>query len=308
MIPFFRRFSVYCSLSLLLFVGVHQCVAQGYKEGFNLSFELTPLKESVLGIYDRCTEQNERMSCALPVYTDSTHNNYWLFGGTLERIGLTGSFLDLPFTDLYSIAPLAGYNKQLNSKFSAAVMLIPLLNTDLKSVTFSDAHFGAVIRTNYKVNDLFTFRFTLGYRQQFYGTQYILFAGLDWKISAKLRLFGDLPNNATLVYSQNKRMNVGISYVSGGYTSYGLTTQSLYILYNYAQPGLFAEYYITHNLAFRAMLAYSILRNIDVHFNGDKEIGVLDYIPLSSPSPASNGEFANGPSFKLSLSMRVPDK
>ncbi len=285
-----------------------RCRAQGYKEGWSISYDFLPLQAATPMGTEHFAAGDLKATAAMPLYTDTAKQNYWLFGATFESMQFSGSHADIPPTDLYSISAMAGYCAQVNAKLSLSALLIPLFNTDLKAADASDVHFGAVVRSNYRVKENFQLKFTLGYRQQYYGPQYIVFVGADWKLGDRWRVFGDLPNNATVAYKVSGKSNCGLHYASGGYTSFRLTQQGRYLLYNYAQPGLFYEHYVTNTIALRATAYYSILRNMDVYGNGTKVTGAVDYIPLNKIAAPLNDEPGNGLSLKVAVSMRLADR
>jgi len=291
----------------VLLVFFSKSFAQGYLEGVNLGYDLIPLKINGPAGNQSFTASNFKLSDVVPVYLKPDKSQYLVFGLNIESMTFSGNHPNLPVTAFYGISPILGYCRQVNQRLNLSAILIPFLNSDLAVVNSSDFHFGGIVRGIYHVKDNFSIKVTLGYRKQFYGSQFIVFLGFDWKISNKWRAFGDLPNNATLCYNVKSKINAGINYSSGGYTTYDLTEHQHYILYNFAQPGLFVEYYVTPHLAIRGTIAYSFLRNLDIYNMNQKVSGVIDYIPLSTNPIALNPEVSNGPSFKLTLSWRIPD-
>jgi len=293
-------------LTVLLLAIFSESNAQGYLEGANVSYDEMPLKVSSSTVDRSFNCGNFKVTDIVPVYLKKDRSQFLMFGLNFESFAFTGIHPDFPVTGFYSIAPVAGYSNQINMRFNLSALLIPILNSDLYIVSGSDFHFGGVVRGAYRVNDNFLIRAILGYRQQFYGPQYIVFLGLDWKIGNKWRISGDLPNNATLCYSIHPKLNTGISYLSGN-TSFHLSRQNHYLQYNYAQPGLFLEYYLTSKLAIRGTAAYSFIRNLDIYTMDEKVTGVVDYIPIGPKPLALNPEVSNGPAFKLALSLRLPE-
>ena len=307
---------------MLLLTFFIPAIAQGYKEGINLSDELLPMKINNAVGKVSFMANDIKLNMILPVYLKADSTQYLLLGANLQSMSFSGNHNEIPTSGFYSISPLIGYNCQVNPKLSLTALFIPLVNSDFHILYGSDFHFGAVGRAAYRIHKNLLLRLTLGYRQQYYGPQYIEFLGIDWKINNRWRLFGDLPNNATLVCRLNKKNNAGISYTSGGYTSYH-TTENLYpvsnqspqyapiqqyILYNYAEPGIFAERYLTSKIVFRTTIAYATLRNLDILPLNQKVNAVLDYIPLSHPPAPLNPEIASGITIKFALSMRIEDR
>ena len=295
-------------ISALLFSGVFStCAAQGYLEGVNVSNELMPMEVKNSTVDHAFYGNNLRINDFIPVFLKKDKSEYLVFGLNLESLNFTGTHPDFPVTGIYSISPVLGYSRRINSQLNLSALLIPLLNSDLEEVQSSDIHFGGVIRGAYHISENFAVKLTVGYRKQYYGPQYIVLVGLDWKLSDKWRLFGEMPTYATLSYSLTPKMNAGASYLSGN-TSYRLSAQDHYLQYLFAQPGLFIEYYITPIIALRTTVAYAVERNMDIYNMSDKiNGGVIDHIDLGPKTTPLNMEVATGPAFKLSLSLRVPE-
>jgi hypothetical protein len=78
--------------------------------------------------------------------------------------------------------------------------------------------------------------------------------------------------------------------------------------YNFAQPGVFIEYYLTKMVVARGTIAYAYLRNMDIYNMNEKVNGVVDYIVLGSKPAPLNNEVSDGLAFKLSLALRIPEQ
>jgi len=284
-----------------------ECYGQGYLEVGNLSYDVMPLKIKTTAGDEHFNAGNLKLTDVVPVFLRKDKSQYLLFGLNLESLGFGGVHPEFPVSNIYGVAAVAGYCRQVNDRLNVSAILLPFLNSDLYRVTGSDVHFCGVVRGVYRVHKDFSVRATLGYRKQFYGTQYVVLLGGDWKINNKWRVFGDLPNNATLCYSVRPKINAGISFLSGN-TSYHISQEALYLQYNFAQPGVFAEYYLSSMFAVRGTVAYSYLRNLDLYNMDEKVSGVVDYIVLGSKPAALNPEVSNGFAFKLSLSLRISER
>lgn len=282
--------------------------AQGYAEGANLSGDVMPLSVKGTGGTQSFNGISKKLTDNIPVYLKKHEHSFLVFGLNLEAMSFSGTHNYFPVDAEYGITPMFGYSRTMNKKLNVSALLVPLLNSDLKVLNSTDFHFGAVVKAVYWLRPNVSVKVTLGYRRQYYGTQYVVLLGGDWKISNRWRLFGDLPNNATLAYAISPKMNTGLIYQAGN-TTYSLSQQNSYLLYDYAQGGLFLEYYLTKYIALRGTFTTSVIRKLDI-FNANQQVagGVLDYIPMSAAPKALNNEVSNGPALKLSLSARKPDK
>jgi hypothetical protein len=162
-----------------------------------------------------------------------------------------------------------------------------------------------VLRAAYRANARRAYRLTVGYRQQFYGPQYVLLLGLDWRLGQRWRAFGDLPTTLNISYAATPKVNIGFN-LNGINTAYRLQEQDRYFQYQQAHYGLFAETYLSAHWVLRATAAYAGIRRLDVFAKDDQWPATIDYIGLgTAPTPLSP-RLEKGLAFRLALSYRVP--
>lgn len=286
-----------------------QSMGQGYTELFNISYNALPLRIKNTNPQDNIKCNEVKMNANVPIIPKHDSSYYFFAGINYSALTFNGNHPEFPIDHLYSISLLSGITVQLHHKVDMTTLLSPFVNIDRQSSSQnSDIHFAGIFRLSYKIKSNLTIKTTIGYRKQYYGPQYILFIGADWKISDKLYLSGDLPNNATLNYKLNSKMSIGMN-MSSGNTSYRLSRLNEYMLYSYTQPGIYYDQYIVKNiLAVRATVAYSIQRNMDIYRMDQKVDGVIDHIILGTKPEPINAGVNKGASYKLSLSLRVQDK
>ncbi|MDQ2769749.1 MAG: hypothetical protein M3Y54_04525, partial [Bacteroidota bacterium] len=184
---------------------------------------------------------------------------------------------------------------------------LPALNSDLRATLAEDITWGGVVRAAYRVSPRLAYRLTVGYRQQFFGPQYVLLLGLDWHPSARWRVFGDLPTSLTLSYAAGPQVNVGFN-LAGINTAYRLRPDDQYFQYQQGHYGLFAESYLSTHWAVRLTTAYAVTRRLEVYDRNDQWPATLDYIGLGkAPTPLSPA-IAKGLAFRLALSYRVASR
>jgi hypothetical protein len=192
----------------------------------------------------------------------------------------------------------------IRKKFNVTALLMPTMNSDYKNSKGSDIKFASIIRGSWKVSDNLTWKATLGYRKQFYGPQYIVLVGLDWKATDRWRVFGDLPHNVTASYAVNEKVNTGFNLFVQNAT-YRLDNQDRYFEYNTVNPGLFAEYYVSPQWAIRATAAYTLIRNMEIYSKDDKADGFIDFYEMGDRKDPLNPEVSSGLSFRVGLSYRI---
>jgi hypothetical protein len=230
-----------------------------------------------------------------------------LAGASLEALNFSGSQPGFDVSTVYGLSPVLGYRRRVSEKLELTALVLPALNSDLRDVRGTDVTWGGVVRGAYRVSPRLTYRATLGYRQQFYGPQYVLLLGLDWQLGQRWRAFGDLPTSFTLSYSVSPKVNAGFNLI-GINTAYRLQAQDQYLQYQQGHYGLFAEGYLSKHWALRATAAYAVTRRIDVFAKDDQWPATIDYIGLGKAPTSLNSHLEKGLAFKVALSYRVPTR
>jgi hypothetical protein len=297
-------FLAYPIVTLLFMILPKLSFGQGYVEGVNISYEHMPMKIKLPSGDQKFTGSNLKIATTIPIFLTPDKSKYLLVGGNLEAFHFSGTHPDFEVKKVYSISPTLGYSTMVSKNFNLTALLMPFLNSDYKNVKGSDIKFGGIVRGSWKVSDKLTWKATLGYRRQFYGPQYIVLVGMDWKVNDKWRIFGDLPHSATVNYAVNEKVNAGFNLFVQPST-YRLKNQDRYFEYNTVNPGLFAEYYVSPNWAIRATAAYTLIRNMEVYHKNDKTDGFIDFYELGDRKDPINPEVASGLTFKIGLSYRI---
>jgi hypothetical protein len=284
--------------------------AQGYAEGIALSYEAMPLRQQVPATAAALTHSLHfradvyRASLVVPLALGADSSRSLLLGSSLEALHLSGSRA-LPATTVYGLNPIIGYRWRSSPRLELAALFLPMLNSDLQAVRGKDVTYGGVLRAVWQRNPRLAWRATVGYRQQFYGPQYVLLLGLDWHPAPHWRIFGDLPSSFTIGYAAGPRWNLGYSFV-GSNTAYRLATADHYLHYKPGHHGLFAETYLTPHWALRATVAYSLTRRLAVYERADTWPVTIDFVGLgAAPAPLTPAVEKNL-TFRIGLSYRVP--
>jgi hypothetical protein len=281
-------------------------LAQGYAEGISLSYERLPLQLKTPE-KPRFHADVYRASAIVPVAQAADSSHSFLAGASLEALRFAGNRPGFEVNTVYGLSPIVGYRQRLGERLELTALALPGLNSDLHEVRGADFTWGGVVRAAYRTSPIRAYRLTVGYRQQFYGPQYVLLLGLDWRLGSRWRLFGDLPTSFTASYAVAPRANVGFN-LMGINTAYRLLNNDQYLQYQQGHYGLFAETYLSAHWVVRATAAYAVTRRIEVYARDQQWPATLDYIGLgAAPTPASAG-IEKGVAFKLGLSYRVASK
>jgi hypothetical protein len=278
--------------------------AQGYIEGLTVSYEHMPMKIENANGDQKFTGSNLKIGTAVPIFLTPNKSKFLIAGANLEAFNFSGTHADFEVKRVYSISPTFGYSTMLSKSLNVTALLTPTLNSDYKHLSSSNLKFGAIVRGTWKASDKISWRAVLGYRRQFYGPQYVALIGVDWKLSNKWQIFGDVPHSLTASYAFNEKTNAGFNLFVQNAT-YGLANQGRYFEYNTVNPGLFAERYITPKWALRATAAYTLIRNMEIYNHTDKAKGFIDFYELGDRKDPLNPEVSTGLSFKIGLSYRI---
>lgn len=280
--------------------------AQGYAEGISLSYERLPLQ---LETPDKPSFYADvyRASAIVPVAQAADSSHSFLAGAGLELLRFAGNRPGFGVGTVYGLSPIVGYRRRLNERLELTALALPALNSDLREVRGADITWGGVVRAAYRSNARRAYRLTVGYRQQFYGPQYVLLLGLDWQLGQRWRAFGDLPTSFTLSYAMAPRTNVGFN-LTGINTAYRLQAADQYLQYQQGHYGLFAENYLSAHWVLRATAAYAVTRRIELYARDQQWPGTIDYIGLGMAPKSTSPDVAKGWAFKIGLSYRVPVK
>ena len=280
--------------------------AQGYAEGVSLSYERLPLQ---LKTPDKPTFFADvyRASLVAPVALAADSSHGFLVGASVELLHFAGTRPGFEVGTVYGLSPIAGYRQRLSEQLELTALVLPALNSDLRDVRGVDITWGGVVRAAYRPSPRRAYRLTLGYRQQFYGPQYVLLLGLDWRLGSHWRAFGDLPTSFTLSYGVAPGTNVGFN-LTGINTAYLLQAADRYVQYQQGHYGLFAERYLSTHWAMRATVAYALARRMELYERDQQWPAMLDFIGLGTAPTANSPAVYKGLAFKLGLSYRVPTK
>jgi hypothetical protein len=276
---------------------------QGYNEGLNAFvnyFPLTvPKPEKV-----RFPGEQVKVNLNLPIYLNTLKSKYLVAGASFESLGFGGQHPNFPLQQLYGFQPSIGYCSVLNDRWTVLASFQPSLSSDFSSISTRDVIWGGGVRVSYVSSPTLSFRFTMGYRQQFFGPQYLPLFGFDWKISERWRMFGDLPTVGTLAYKLNSIVNLGVYYLGNNY-SFRLPNQRQYLKYTFTTPGVFAEVYATSKWVMRLTASYCVSRTLSIYDADDKPGATILFIRLGHKPLPLNPDVNGGAELKITMSYRI---
>jgi hypothetical protein len=297
------KLNLFATAILLALIPI-KSFSQGYIEGVNITYEHMPMKVETPTGDQKFTGNNLKIATSIPIFLTPNKSKYLIVGGNLEVFNFSGTHPAFEAKRVYSISPTFGYSTMVSKRFNLTALLTPTMNSDYKNVKSSDIKFGAIVRGTWKASENLSWKAIVGYRRQFYGPQYVVLVGMDWKVNDKWQIFGDVPHSLTASYAVNAKVNTGFNLFVQNST-YRLNNQDRYFEYNTVNPGLFAERYISSKWAVRATAAYTLIRNMEIYNKTDKAKGFVDFAELGDRPDPINLEVSPGLAFKIGLSYRI---
>ncbi len=286
-------------LTLLFACCTFRTFAQGYTEILQFNVDYLPLHTAG----EKSDGTRLALNALLPVAVDREKDAWLLAGLSAESIHFSGATVP-GAARFFGLTPVVGYSGKISGKCKLSVLLMPFLNSDLKRDEGGQMHFAGMARWAVKESETFTWRITTGYRQQFFGPQYVLLAGMDWKAGERLQLFGDLPQNFTVAYQTGKKLDLGLTYLAN-LLSYNISGEGRYMRYNYANASLFAELFLTGNLVLRGEAGYAFTRKFEVYDDKDKPDATLIFFRIGNKPVPLNDPYDKGAIFRLLMAYRV---
>lgn len=165
------------------------------------------------------------------------------------------------FPDLYSTAvPVSflSYFNDSNWVFNATV-IIRNNRTDPKFGHDSWQTGGAVINT-ISLREGLKIKFGLYYNREFFSDFFVPLAGLEWRISKRMQLFGTLPNNMKLEYRATEKIYTGAVFRSITNSYRNLLNEGGYYKLTDNQAGVYADAELYKKLVFTLEAGHTLFK------------------------------------------------
>ena len=166
---------------------------------------------------------------------------------------------------LYSLSlPLGMQLVSKNKKWKTVIMVLPKIASDFKDATDSyDYQLGGILMESYQYSQTFKVKFGLYYNREAFGNFFMPIIGLDWKVSDRLYLYGNMPNMYRIEYALKKNKLYGGLGFRSLTRSFRLSKSGNhdYVRYNEIQLKLFMDYFVSKKILVFAEVGYSLGRN-----------------------------------------------
>ncbi len=206
----------------------------------------------------------------------------------------------------YSLGLSLGYNHKFNEKRSFLFIFLPRLNSDYKSINSNALQLGFFTTYSQRNSDRFLWKVGMYFNMEFFGPFVVPLFGLNWDISPKLNITGDLPIYAKIKYKVGDRFSTGLGYIAL-VSSYRLSGKfnDAYTSRYAIEPYAFAEVKFLKRLYFNAKFGYTMGRKYPVYAKDDQLDWQLSFVKFGDDRTQLNPEIQENFFFELGLAFKV---
>lgn len=225
--------------------------------------------------------------------------------GNIWNVGYTPELI-WPET-YYSAGLTIGYNHKFKNEQSFLFILLPRLNSDFVDID-SDAFQLAFYSTYSKrASDKFLWKVGLYFSPEFFGPFLVPLFGLNWDISPKFSIVGDLPIWAKIKYKPATNFSLGLGYIAlvSSYRLSGDVFNNAYTSRYAIEPYLFAEVRFIKKLYLYAKFGYTMSRKYPIYAKDDKLDFQLSLFKFGDDRTQLNPVIENNFFFEIGLAFKV---
>lgn len=212
-------------------------------------------------------KQNKTDDYFLNLFVPKTFKN-----GNVLLIRATGELLNSSIngdsaysSTLYQVSVPVGFQFfSSNKKWKTVIIGVPKIATEMNTLVDSkDYQLGGIFLENYTYSDNLKIKFGLYCNREAFGNFFMPLAGIDWKVSERLSLFGIMPSSYKVEYMLKKnKLYTGLHFKSFTRSFRLSKIQNYdYVRYNEIQLRYFIEYLAYKKMLLFAEVGYSLGRN-----------------------------------------------
>ena len=253
------------------------CVSQPFVDPLNVKYQYFPEQSNSNDAKNKMSSNLSEATILLPL--ELKNKDIVLINADATKMNFNSTNTFASHTSIYTTSFAVGYDHQWkNDNWRTMVMLIPKINSDFKDISSEDFQMGGVILANYKKNDHLKYHFGLYYNREFFGDYFIPLLGIEWKISDRTNLFGDLPANMNLEHKFSKKIYGGAAFQSviGSYRM-SEKTGSDYLregdnTLGHDQLKLYVNYYVTDHFVLYAEAGQTFYRMYNLYDKNNEPV------------------------------------
>ncbi|MCD4731733.1 MAG: DUF6268 family outer membrane beta-barrel protein [Bacteroidales bacterium] len=206
----------------------------------------------------------------------------------------------------YSLGLTLGYNHKFDEKKSFLFILLPRLNSDYRNINSNALQLGFFTTYSKRSSEKFLWKVGMYFSTEFFGPFIVPLFGLNWDVSPKLSITGDLPIYAKIKYNVNTNFLTGVGYIAL-VSSYRLSGEfnDAYTSRYAIEPYVFAEVKFLKQLYFNGKLGYTMGRKYPIYAKEDRLDLQLSFIKFGDDRTQLNPEILDNFFFELGLAFKV---
>lgn len=206
----------------------------------------------------------------------------------------------------YSLGLTLGYNHQFNENKSFTFILLPRLNSDFKSITSNALQLGFISSYNKRSSETFLWKVGLYFNTEFFGPFVVPLFGLNWNVSDKLYILGDLPIWAKVNYQVSNPFAFGVGYKAlvGSYRLSG-DFKDAYTSRFAIEPYFYLDFEVAKNIFLNGKAGYTMSRKYPIYAKDDQLDWQLSFVKFGDDRTQLNPEVENGVFFEFGIAYKV---
>lgn len=213
--------------------------------------------------------------------------------------------LDWPET-YYSFGLTLGYNHKITENKSFLFIFLPRLNSDYRYINSNALQLALFTTYSKRSSEKFLWKVGVYFSTEFFGPFVVPLFGLNWDVSSKLNITGDLPIYAKIKYKVGNSFSTGLGYIAL-VSSYRLTGEfdDAYTSRYAIEPFAFAEVKFLKQLYLNAKFGYTLGRKYPVYAKDDRLDWQLSFIKFGDDRTQLNPEIQDNFFFEIGLAFKV---
>ncbi len=222
-----------------------------------------------------------------------------LLSGKFKRLQLSHSTSGISPVTFLAPSLRIGYQKHWSQQWKTTVIGIPKVSSDFKNWGIHHWQLGGVLLFTYSLSPDLTVKGGLYYNHEYFGHFFMPLAGIDWRVTNKLYIFGVLPGEMNVEYQLSNNFFSGLRYrdITTSYLRGSFPRQYIregHPFWGHNQLHAFLEYYVWENGVISLQAGYTAWRRYALYDKGDKIKSHSLFQPIQ-----------NGPYFKIGVAYRV---
>ena len=161
-----------------------------------------------------------------------------------------------------------------NKKWKTIVIAVPKVASDFKDkISTTDFQMGGIFLQNYSCNDRLKLKAGLYYNREAFGNFFVPLAGLDWKVTDRINLYGILPTSYKIEFILIRdKLYSGLNFKSVTRSfRLSMVQNHDYVRYDEMQLKIFLDYFLYKKILLFGEIGYAIGKTPLQYLSGTKK-------------------------------------